>query len=272
MEFITILLSALLAVLSPVNLVADKVTEGAVRSRLNRVEQLKVRIDNAPTYQLLQGKVERVRLAGRGLWLTPDIRVDALELETDPLNVDLQRLRQGSQRSPRAALRQPVQAGVRLVLTQSDINKALQSPAVAARLRIVGSRILGGSPERYEFLNPQVELLGSNRLRFQMEVREKDAEPLVIMVESGLGIIAGQRLQLIEPSVAINGKPLSPPLVSALTRGVSNSVNLRTLEEGGITARFLQFKVDKGELEVAAFVRVDTSKQASASSTGTTSQ
>jgi hypothetical protein len=161
---------------------------------------------------------------------------------------------------------------VRLVLTQSDLNKALQSPAVAARLRIVGSRILGGSPERYEFINPQVELLGSNRLRFQMEVREKDAEPLAIMVESGLGIIAGQRLQLIEPSVAINGKPLSPPLVSALTRGVSNSVNLRTLEEGGITARFLQFKVDKGELEVAAFVRVDTSKQASASSTGTTSQ
>src|SRR4028118_813800 len=106
MEFFTILLSGLLAVLSPVNLVADKVTEGAIRARFNKVEQLKVRIDNAPNYQLIQGKVERVRIAGRGLWLTPDIRIGALEVETDPINVDLQSLRQSDNRSPRASLRQ----------------------------------------------------------------------------------------------------------------------------------------------------------------------
>src|SRR4028118_1069135 len=169
MEFFTILLSGLLAVLSPVNLVADKVTEGAIRARFNKVEQLKVRIDNAPNYQLIQGKVERVRIAGRGLWLTPDIRIGALEVETDPINVNLQGLRQSGQ-SPRSSLRQPVQAGVRLVLTQEDINKALQAPAVAARLRLIGSRILGGSPERYEFLNPQVEFLDNNRSRFQVEI------------------------------------------------------------------------------------------------------
>src|SRR4028119_714304 len=104
MEFITILLSGLLAVLSPVNLVADKVTEGAIRARFNKIEQLQVRVDNAPNYQIVQGKVERLRIAGRGLWLTPDIRIGALELETDPINVDLQRLRQGGQKSARESL------------------------------------------------------------------------------------------------------------------------------------------------------------------------
>lgn len=272
MEFITILLSGLFAVLSPVNLVADKITEGAIRARFNKVEQLKVRIDNAPNYQLIQGKIERVRIAGRGMWLTPDIRIDALELETDPLNVDLQRLRSGAQVNPRASLRQPLQAGVRLVLTESDLNKALASPNFAARLKIIGSRALGGLPERYEFINPKIELLASKRLRFQVEVREKDAQPLALIVESGLNITAGQRFGLVEPIVSINGKPLSPPLVAALTRGVSNSLNFRTLEERGITARVLQFKVEQGELEVAAFVRVDASKQASASILGASSQ
>ncbi len=271
MEFITILLSGLLAVLSPVNLVADKVVESNLRSRLNKVEQLKVRIDNAPNYQLVQGKVERVRIAGRGLWLTPDIRIGALEVETDPINVNLQSLRQSGQ-SPRSSLRQPVQAGLRLVLTQEDINKALQSPAVAARLRLIGSRVLGGSPERYEFLNPQVEFLANNRSRFQVEVREKDAQPLVIIVESGLGIVGGRSLQLVEPTVSINGKPLSPPLVSAFSRGIGDRFNLRTLEEAGITARFLQLRTDNKELEIAAFVRVDASKQPSASNTGSSSQ
>ena len=260
MEFFTILLSGFLTVLTPVNLIADKVTAGAIRARFNKVEQIKVRIDNAPNYQLIQGKVEKVRIAGRGVWLTPDIRIDALELETDPLNVDLQRLRSGGQANPRASLRQPIQAGVRLVLTESDLNKALASPTVAARLKIIGSRALGGSPERYEFINPKIELLSSNRLRFQMEVREKDAQPLALIVESGLSIVSGRSLQLVEPVVSINGKPLSPPLVAVLTRGVSNGLNLRTLEERGITARFLQFKVDKGELNIAAFVRVDSAK------------
>jgi LmeA-like phospholipid-binding len=263
MELFTILLSGLLAALTPVNLIADKVAANAIRARFNKVEQLKVRIDNAPNYQLIQGKVERVRIAGRGVWLTPDIRIDALELETDPLNVDLQRLRSGTQTNPRSSLRQPIQAGVRLVLTESDLNKALASPTVAARLKIIGSRVLGGSPERYEFINPKIELLASNRLRFQVEVREKDAQPLALNVESGLSIVSGRSLQLVEPVVSINGKPLSPPLVSAITGGVSNGVNLRRFEERGITARFLQFKVDKGKLAVAAFVRVDATKQIS---------
>lgn len=260
MELFTILLSGLLAALTPVNLIADKITANAIRARFNKVEQIKVRIDNAPSYQLIQGKVERVRIAGRGIWLTPDIRIDALELETDPLNVDLQRLRQGSQANPRASLRQPIQAGVRLVLTEADLNKALASPNVTARLKIIASRALGGPPERYEFINPKIELLANNRLRFQMEVREKDAPPLALNVESGLSIISGRSLQLIEPVVSINGKPLSAPLVGALTRGISNGLNLRTLEERGITARFLQFKVDKGELAIAAFVKVDGAK------------
>ena len=95
MEFFTILLSGLLAIVAPIGVVTDKIIANNLRSRLNKVEQLQVRVDNAPSYQLVQGKVERVRIAGRGLWLTPDIRIGALEIETDPLNVDLQRLRQG---------------------------------------------------------------------------------------------------------------------------------------------------------------------------------
>lgn len=252
MEFLTIFLSALLAIVSPVGLITDSLVENALRSRLDKVEQLQVRIDNAPNYQLVQGKVERVRFAGRGLWLTPEIRIDALDLETDPINVNVQRLRQ----SPRDALQQPLQAGVRLVLTESDINQALQSPAVAERLQQVGSRLLGGSPERYQFFNPRVEFLGSNRLRIQVDVQDRN-ETLAIIAESGLTLVAGQRLQLINPVVSVNGSPLPPPLVAGLAQGVSDRINLRSLAEAGIIARLLQLDITLGELALAAFVRVD---------------
>lgn len=263
MEILTILLSGLLALVSPAGLVIDRVIANNLRSRFDKVEQLQVRVDNAPSYQIVQGKVERVRIAGRGLWLTPDVRLDTLELETDPINLDLQRLRGGGQQAARDSLRQPVQAGVHVALTESDLNKALESPAVKNRLRLIFSRFLGGSPERYEIVNPKVAFLENQRLRFQVELREKGAEPLALVLESGLGVVAGRSVQLIEPSVLVNGKPLSPTLAGGLTRGLGNRLDLRKLEEAGITARLLQLNVQPGALDVAAFVRVDPSQQKS---------
>jgi hypothetical protein len=64
MEFFTLLVSGALGLVTPVGLVVDQAAVGAIRSQLAQVEQLQVRVDNAPTHQLLQGKVERVRVAG----------------------------------------------------------------------------------------------------------------------------------------------------------------------------------------------------------------
>ena len=76
MEFLTILLSSLLGLVSPTGLVTEKVANNVVRSQFSKVEQLQIRIDNPPSHQLLQGKVQRIRMAGRGLQLKQlDIRL-----------------------------------------------------------------------------------------------------------------------------------------------------------------------------------------------------
>src|SRR5919199_445761 len=147
----------------------------------------------------------------------------------------------------------------------ADVTKALQSPAVKARLRVLGSRLLGGSPEAYEVLNPRMDFLGNNRIRFQVELRQKDAKTTALMVESGLSFTAGHSLKLTEPAVTLNGQSLSPILIAGFSEGIGKRFDLRTLEEAGITARVLQWKVDTDELQVAAFVRVDASNQSPAS-------
>jgi len=257
MEFLSILLSALLTLGSPPGLIIDRVVENILSSRLERVEQLDVRIDNTPNYRALQGKLEQVRIAGRGLWLTPDIRIDVLEVETDPINLDIKRLRQEGQTSPLASLRQPLQAGVRLVLTESDLNQMLQSPRVAAKLQQLGSRLSRDTAQRYQFLNPRLELLGNNRLRFQVDAVEGNRQSLAIVVESGLGIEAGHRLQLIEPRVTVDGQALPSRLVEGFAKGISDRANLRSLEDAGITVRLLQLEIDNQDLQIAAFVRAD---------------
>ena len=262
MEFLSVLLSILLAVVSPAGFVADKVVSDAIRQRFQSVDQLQVRIDNTPSYQLAQGKVERVRIAGRGMRLTPEVRIAALEVETDPIDVDVRRLRRGGLAQMRQALREPVQGMVRLVLTEEDINQALHSPEVASRLRNLGARLAGGAErqgvERYEVLNPRLELLENSRLRFRAEIQERgDPERLAIVVESGVRIVSGRRIELAEPVVLVNGEPAPARLVKGLASGVSRRSDTGTLERYGITARLLQLNVTPDQLELAAFARVE---------------
>ncbi|MFB2974520.1 DUF2993 domain-containing protein [Aerosakkonema sp. BLCC-F183] len=278
MELFTLLLSGLLGFLSPVGFVVDSVAQNVIRSRMEKVEQLQVRVDNAPSHQLIQGKVERVRIAGRGLWVTPDFRIAALEMETDPLNLNIQRLRQRSERSPvegnqsqtlpSGALRQPIQAGLRFVLTQDDVNKLLASPTVTARLRNLGSGFLGNmggqQAQAYEFVNPRIEFLADNRVRFQVALQEKgeggdkqtNPKQLNLKVESGLGVVSGHQIQLISPTASINDSALPAFLIGPIAETISEQFDFRKLEDAGITARLLQLNIKPQQMEIAAFVQI----------------
>jgi hypothetical protein len=256
MEFFTVLLSGLLGILAPAGLIIDSVAENAIRDQLEDVEQLEVRVDNAPSYQILQGKVQRVRIAGRGLFPIAGVRVDTVELETDAIALDLDNLQEG-----RSALEQPLQAGLRLVLKQADLNQALQSPEITEQLRDLSLNLIGRSGaeqlQRYDFIDPQIELLG-DRLRVQVILREQGTQQdLHIIAELGLAAVSAQRLQIIEPTVSVNGEPIPPQLIQPLIDGLNQQLDFANLETFGITVRLLQLEINPDALSLAAFIRVE---------------
>ncbi|NES22779.1 MAG: DUF2993 domain-containing protein [Symploca sp. SIO3E6] len=263
MELFTILFSGLISFISPLNSVGDIVIENALRSRLEKVEQLDVRIDNAPNHQIAKGKLQRLRIASRGLQLTSDLRISTLELDIDQIDVDLPALRK--REGFTELFRKPLQAGVRLVLTEDDINQALQSPRVTARLsqslERVTQNIPGAGEQDYELLSTQVEFLEENRLAIQLQFQgtETEAEELKIRLETGLEVENYKSIQLIEPLVAINDIPIPPLVVAGLTAMVKNFANLDNLDDAGIFVRILKLEINSNELELANFVRVDES-------------
>ncbi|MGV0024180.1 LmeA family phospholipid-binding protein [Phormidesmis priestleyi] len=252
MEFLTIFLSSLIGLVSPTGIVVDRLAENTIRSQFVSVEQLKVRVDNAPNYQILGGKVDRIRVAGRGLFPVKEVRIDTLELETDPIAFQ----RNGR----RFKLTKPLQAGVRLVLKSDDLNQALRSPTVTARLRNVGIQLLNRSEaqqvERYDLVNPQVTFLPDQRIRLQVELQEQGhPEKLAIVAEAEPKIISGRSLQLVNLTLLVNGQPAPKQIVSAIA-SLSDRFDLRQLEKSQITARVLKLQVDPTQLQLAAFVQV----------------
>ncbi|MEM6451468.1 MAG: DUF2993 domain-containing protein [Cyanobacteria bacterium P01_D01_bin.105] len=268
MEFVSVLLSGLLLLISPVGIVVDQVAEEAIRSRLADVESLDVRVDNGPSFQILQGRVDRVRIAGRGIVPIPGLRVELADFETDPIDLDFRSLRRGS-----VVLDEALQGALHLGLTEEDVNTFIRSPLVTQRLREVKIGSLNQAQarerERYAINNPAIEFLADNRLRVSVELVDLVQEgTLFIEAESGLSISQGDRLTLIGPVLIVNGQPAPDRLVKALLGDINERLSLQRLEEQGITARVINLAVEPGSLDLSLWVRVDSSVTAPSAATG----
>ncbi len=267
MELITILLSGIASLFSLTGVVVDKNVETAFRSQIDRAEQLQVRADNAPVHQTLDGKINQLRIAGRGLWVTKDLRVDTLDIETDPISVDLRVAQAGGITPGTSALKQPLQAGLRLKFNEEDLNNFLKSPDAIAQLQKMTTSTFGGAAagslnKDYQITNPQVRFLANNRIGLKAELQDPGSgEKLPIALEAGINLIGGRKFQLVKPTAMVGTTPVPPFILSGLTTSVSERLNLDVLEARGLTARILQFKVNPQQLELAAFVRIPGKSQ-----------
>jgi hypothetical protein len=261
MEFLTIFLSSLLGLVSPLGVLVDRTAENAIRSQFAKVGQLQVRVDNSPSYQLVQGKVKRVRIAGRSLqFKRQDVRLALFELETDAIELDLSSLKH---RRPK--LKQPLQGGVRLILTQQDVNKLLQSSHFITRLQQLKINSVSYPNTKtspgYNFINPQVNFLANNRLLFQVELQEGHGKPLLIKLETGLSIVSGRHINLVHPVVAVNGEKVPTQFVNVVLNNFNKQLDLGNLEGDGLQVRILKLEMKPTALEIAAFLRIKPSSK-----------
>lgn len=266
MEIITIILSGMLTLVSPVGAVFDRTAENAVLDQLTAAEELEVRVDNTPSYQLLQGKIDRLRFAGRGLYLTPELRIDTLEFETDPLDVDLDRLRTEEQTSVPQFLRQPLRGAIRLVLTEADLNQALRSPAVLEQLRQGQQEFSDGTQaqsisQRYQLANPEIDFLADNRVRFQAEIEDRrDNDRLRVKLESELRVVTGRQIQIVNPKLWLNDEEAPPNLIKAIAKFVNKKLDLGSLEPQGLQARIIQLNMNSEQIEIVSFLQIDNAQ------------
>ena len=259
MELIIALLTTLMAIVAPVGAAIDQLAEDALRDQVAAAEELHVRIDNVPTYQILNGRVEHLRIAGRGVFPRqfPELRIDSIDLETDVVDVDFDRLRQGQ-----LSLDEPAQAALRLGLREDDMNQFLQSAIVQSWLDELRFTLPGPGGEReqnrYGLFNPVVKFLDGNRLQLVVDLQDRVAqEDIPITIELGLQFLDGHQLKLIDPVITIDGEVAPPELLTSLVTGAEEQLTLRALEKSGIIARMLAFDIRENELELAIFARVE---------------
>ncbi|MFN9649316.1 MAG: DUF2993 domain-containing protein [Pseudanabaena sp.] len=262
MELFAGLLTTVLGIAGAPGIAIDKIATDFLRGQIVRADVLEVRVDNAPNYQILLGNVDRIRVAGRGVYVLEFLRIDAIDLETDPISIDPNVLQSG-----KVFLRRPLQATVRVVLRSEDINNALRSPTSQSAFKNRSIDISGtkkGKAETLDLVNPEVTFLEGDRIRLSAFLQSQPTPskpkpiPLNVSVNAELKTIGGTRLQIINPRIELEGTPIPEKIANVFAQGLNRVLDLRQLESKGIMARVLKLELTEGKMQVIGFAKMDS--------------
>ena len=256
MEFISILLSSLLFIGSPIGFGLDTIAEQTLRSRLNGVEDIQVRVDNGSNLNLLKGKIDRLQVGVRGLYPTAGFRVAIADLDTDPIDLDFGNLKRG-----KVVLDEPLNGALHVVITPEDLNRYLLSDEFTERLNNIkinlGNAAQSREVGRYQFSNPKATFLPDNRLQLELDLSEPSlGEGLKIKAQTGFTIENGHRLILMDPQVSVNDSEAPEQLLDAFTENLGDRLSLRRLEESGITTRILDASISPEQFNLVMWVSI----------------
>lgn len=294
MEIFILILSSLISVLSPVNFAADKIAESQIRSQFKQVEVLKVRIDNAPLSNYANGKIDKIRIAGRGFFPVEEVRIDAIEVETDPIDVERRQL---FGRPTRVVLQRPLGVAARIVITKEDVIRALKSKVVAAAIqRLIDGRDrqrdnpptqpeqpseqpkqpeqnqpeqprqpsrleqLRTRIDQYRIQNPKVEFLPNQRVAVQVEIVDlKTSAVLNVQAETGFEILEQRRIRFTDPTITLNGQPLTAEAARNFADSLAEQLDIKRYAALlNVRAKILKASINDGRLEIAGFLQLPT--------------
>ena len=261
MDFFAGILTTVLGLAGTSGIAIDRIATDFLRGQIVRADTLEVRVDNAPNYQILLGNVDRIRVAGRGVYVLEFLRIDQLDLETDPISLDPAALQAG-----KVVLRRPLQAAARVVLRSEDLNVALRSPNVQPSFKNLSIDISGigkSKPEIFDLVNPEVTFLEGDRIRLaailQSQPTSTKPKPsdLKVSVNAELKTIGGTRVQILNPKIELEGTPVPDKIAKAFAEGLNKLLDLRQLESRGITARVIKLEFTEGKVQVIGFAKMD---------------
>jgi len=194
--------------------------ERRLSNQLDEAEQIDVDV-HTDLFKIVQGQADGVALSGQGLVFKDNIRVQEIKLQTDSITVNPLSAIFGQ-----IELDSPVNAIARIVMTESDINQALNSDFVQNYVKNYNLNV-EGEIVSFEMQNMQLSLSGDNKIQFQgmTQIKEKNNSRL-------LGFTARfhprthSKPIILESFDCHQGEGVSLELVFALMQKVKELVNL----------------------------------------------
>lgn len=228
----------------------NKIAEFALSTQLNEAEQLEVRVKTDPS-KLAQGELESLTIDGKGLVMQKGLRVQEMEIKISGIAVSPLKALMGN-----IELTKPTQGTARIVLTQTDINRAFNSETLGNQMRNLNIHV-SGKLVTIETRQANCRLQADGKVAIDAEILvQQTGEMQQVSFSTTPRVSPGGQGVFLEDVQYTQGEELSPELTSALVEKASKILNLSNFEMEGISLRIHQLNVEQGKLTLQAIATV----------------
>lgn len=221
----------------------SQAAEAGFSSQLDDVEELDVNIQTNPR-KAVQGKADSVSMKGKKM-VQGDLRVEEVKMDIGSINVDAMSAAFGT-----IELEKPTDATGHVVLTEQNINRALNSELVHNELQNISVQVEGKATtvdvQQAEFYLPGNGQISVNAKVFVQETSETHSVAFTAVpnLDRSQGTISLEDIQYSE------GKNLSPEITRTLRDKISDLLELRNFALEGMSLRLTQLEVQKGRMRL----------------------
>ncbi len=224
----------------------NKIAELALSSQLEDCDDLEVKIKTDPE-KLASGELESLSIDGEGLVIETDLRVQLLEIAMKAIAIAPLKALMGN-----IELTQPSQGTAHLVLTETDLNRAFNSPELRAKIDVLDTYL---STERVKLTVPQkrCQLREDGTVAVEALVElQPSGEFKEVAFTTTPKIARGGRSVVLENIQYEPGKEVSEDLTKAFLDKAGKMLDLRHFEKQGLALSIHSLTVESGRIILSA--------------------
>ena len=227
----------------------SKIAEVGIASQLDEVGSLEVSVQTDPL-KVISGAVDSVTIAGEGLVMKDDLRVEKMQLNTgsiaiNPLSAALGKIE----------LTQSTDADLQVILTEEDLNRAFNSEFIREKIQDF-TLTIDGQPQTVTTQTVTLSLPGEGKIAIAAELRSLDTGGIQKLAFTTVPQLAdqGARIQLQQIEF-VEGN--SPEISAALLEQAQELLDLRNFALEGMTLRLTVLEVLPGKMKFRAEAAID---------------
>ena len=228
----------------------NKIAELALSSQLEDADSLKVKVKTNPE-KLANGELESLLIEGEGLVIETDLRLQVLEIEMKAISVEPLKALTGN-----IKLTKPTQGTARLVLTETDLNRALNSSDLRAKIDVLDTYLSTGD---IKVTVPQKKCQlcqdGTVAVEAVVELQPSGEIKKVAFIATP-EIAPGGRSVVLSEVQYEPGKEISEDLTQAFLDKAAKMLDLHNFEKQGLALRIHSLTVEAGRITLLAIADI----------------
>ncbi|MBR8829970.1 MAG: hypothetical protein N5P05_000483 [Chroococcopsis gigantea SAG 12.99] len=224
----------------------SKAVSTAIAALFKKTGKIEATVRAEPIGKLLQGSIDGFDFIGNSMLMYNGLRIEAMELYVQAVSIDFSAIFTGQ-----IKLRQPTQASMRVVLTESDLTTSFNTPFIVEKLQKL--EYLGQS---LNFQNTQMILNEDRSINLKTELKLGDnPEPLLLNMTTFIEVEDRRKIQFV--NVTYEGSEQEQAMGRQLIAHVNDLMDLDKFALDGTGLKVDRIRIKDKEIVFYGVAKID---------------